>query len=60
MFPKKPVRKDLEEEIAYSRELISVIRDKEIMSDVPAVVENLNLLEETIGDIEDLHLIRQG
>ena len=53
MFPKKPVRKDLEEEIAYSRELISVIRDKEIMSDVPAVVENLNLLEETIGDIED-------
>ena len=53
MFPKKPVRKDLEEEIAYSRELISVIREKEIMSDVPAVVENLNLLEETIGDIED-------
>lgn len=53
MFPEKPKRKDLEEEIIYSRALISVIRDKEIMSDVPAVIENLNLLEETIDDIED-------
>ena len=53
MFPKKPTGKDLSEEIAYSRALISVIREKEIMIDVPVVVEALNLLEETIGDIED-------
>lgn len=53
MFPKKPTGKDLNEEIAYSRALTSVIREKEIMIDVPVVVEALNLLEETIGDIED-------
>ncbi len=53
MFPEKPSGKNLEAEMAYSRELISIIREKKIMSDIPIVVENVNLLEETIEDIED-------
>ena len=53
MFPKKNTSRDINLEIAYSRALITCIRENEIMSDNPHVAEKVDLLEETISDIED-------
>jgi hypothetical protein len=49
-FPTKTNTDVLEDEIAYSQELIQVIEKEEILLQYPKVKEHLNLLRETIED----------
>ncbi|WP_044022531.1 IS1182-like element ISBsp4 family transposase [Bacillus sp. SG-1] len=54
-FPVKPNNDVLEDEIAYSQELIEVIEKEETLLEYPKVKEQLNLLKETVADdIEQL------
>lgn len=54
-FPVKPKNDVLEDEIAYSQELIEVIEKEETLLEYPKVKEQLNLLKETVADdIEQL------
>ncbi|WP_418909861.1 IS1182 family transposase, partial [Bacillus pinisoli] len=57
-FPLKPTNDVLEDEIAYSQELIKVIEKEESLLEYPKVKEQLNLLKETVADdIEQLQSI---
>lgn len=54
-FPAKTKTDVLEDEIAYSQELIEVIEKEEVLLQYPKVKEQLNLLKETVeDDIEQL------
>lgn len=54
-FPLKPNNDVLEDEIAYSEELIGVIEKEETLLEYPKIKEQLNLLKETVADdIEQL------
>jgi transposase len=54
-FPSKTITDVLEDEIAYSQELIDVIEKEERLNQYPKVKEQLNLLKETVeDDIEQL------
>ena len=52
-MPKKNTDNDLEKELAYCKELERVIGQDEIISAIPAIKENLNLLKETVEDIQE-------
>ena len=49
-FPAKTTTDILEDEIAYSQELIEVIEKEEILAQFPKVKEQLNMLKETMED----------
>lgn len=49
-FPAKTKTDVLEDEIAYSKELIGVIEKEELLLQYPKVKEQLNLLKETVAD----------
>lgn len=54
-FPAKTTTDVLDDEIAYSQELIDIIEKEESLTQYPKVKEQLNLLKETItDDIEQL------
>lgn len=54
-FPTKTTTDVLEDEIAYSQELIAVVEKEEALLQYPKVKEQLNLLKETVADdIEQL------
>ena len=54
-FPVKNTEDNLEKEIVYCKELLSVIKGKEELCHYPKVSEKLNMLEETLqDDIEHL------
>jgi transposase len=54
-FPSKTTTDVLEDEIAYSQDLVEVIEKEESLAEFPKVKEQLNLLKETIeDDIEQL------
>jgi len=44
---------DLEKEIVYSKELETLLEASPAISEVPSIKEKLNLLKESIDDIED-------
>lgn len=49
-FPAKTKTDKLEDEIAYSQQLIEIIETQETLLQYPAVKEPLNLLKETVAD----------
>lgn len=54
-FPVKNTENNLEKEIVYCKELLTVIKGNEELSQYPKVSEKINLLEETLqDDIEHL------
>lgn len=58
-FPSKTITDVLEDEIAYSQELIDVIEKEDSLAQYPKVKEQLNLLKETItDDIEHLQSLK--
>ncbi|WP_145411323.1 IS1182 family transposase [Paenibacillus xylanexedens] len=50
VFPSKPVTDVIQDEIAYSQQLVTVIEQDGRFTDFPKVSESLNLLKETIAD----------
>lgn len=58
-FPVKTTTDLLEDEIAYSQELIEVIENEENLVQYPKIKEQLNLLKETVtDDIEQLQSLK--
>lgn len=53
LMPKKNESGDLEEEITYCKELQRRIENDDILSEIPAVKEKLNLLKETVEDTQE-------
>jgi len=56
-LPEKNESGDLEQELAYCRELQRVLDQDQSMSEIPAVKEKLNLLKETIADTKEYYLV---
>ncbi|TDS11816.1 IS1182 family transposase [Sphingobacterium paludis] len=56
-LPEKNESSDLEQELAYCRELQRVLDQDQSMSEIPAVKEKLNLLKETIDDTKEYYLL---
>lgn len=52
-LPKKNEDEDLVHELDYTRELLNIVSDHSCIAEVPAVKQRLNLLKETLTDIED-------
>ena len=52
-LPKKNEDEDLVHELDYTRELLDIVSDHSCIAEVPAVKQRLNLLKETLTDIED-------
>ncbi|CAD0008955.1 IS1182 family transposase [Flavobacterium salmonis] len=52
-MPKKSHTNEVEKELVYCRELEQRIEKEESLSSIPAVKEKLNLLKETIEDIQE-------
>lgn len=51
-MPKKNDSNDLEKEISYSKELETLLEASPTISEVPSIKEKLNLLKESVDDIE--------
>ena len=51
-MPTKNRSNDLENELAYCKELETLLTDTPTLSEVPSIKEKLNLLKETVDDIE--------
>src|SRR5690606_11084233 len=52
-LPQKDESNDLDQELAYCRELQRVLDEDQSISEIPAVKEKLNLLKETIEDTKE-------
>ena len=52
-LPKKNEDEDLVHELDYTKELLDIVSDHACLAEVPAVKQRLNLLRETLADIED-------
>ena len=52
-LPKKNEDEDLVHELDYTKELLDVVSDHSCIAEIPAVKQRLNLLRETLADIED-------
>ena len=52
-LPKKNEDEDLVHELDYTREQLDIVSDHSCIAEVPAVKQRLNLLKETLTDIED-------
>ena len=52
-LPKKNEDEDLVHELGYTKELLDIVSDRACLAEVPAVKQRLNLLRETLADIED-------
>ena len=50
-LPKK--NEDLVHELGYTKELLDIVSDHACLAEIPAVKQRLNLLRETLADIED-------
>jgi len=53
LFPKKPTRNDVVEELDYCREVIKAVEKKEEVAKYPSVKERLNYLKEVVEDYQD-------
>jgi len=56
-LPHKNESGDLEQELAYCRELQRILDQNQSISEIPAVKEKLNLLKETIEDTKEYYLL---
>lgn len=56
-LPDKNESGDLDQELAYCRELQRVLDQDQSISEIPAVKEKLNLLKETIEDTKEYYLL---
>ena len=52
-LPKKNEDEDLVHELDYTKELLDIISGHACITEIPAVKQRLNLLRETLADIED-------
>ena len=52
-LPKKNEDEDLVHELDYTKELLDIVSDQACLAEIPAVKQRLNLLRETLTDIED-------
>ena len=52
-LPTKNEDEDLVHELDYTKELLDVVSDHSCIAEIPAVKQRLNLLRETLADIED-------
>ena len=52
-LPQKNEDDDLSRELDYTQRLLSTIEDNQSMSNIPAVKQRLNMLRETLDDIQD-------
>ena len=52
-LPKKNEDEDLVHELDYTKELLDIVSDHVCLAEIPAVKQRLNLLRETLSDIED-------
>ncbi|MDP3312733.1 IS1182 family transposase [Lutibacter sp.] len=52
-MPKKNIDNDLEKELTYSKELERIVEKEQSISSIPAVQEKLNVLKETIEDVQE-------
>ncbi|HET6243320.1 MAG: IS1182 family transposase [Bacteroidetes bacterium] len=52
-MPRKNVDNDLEKELAYCKELERIVEKEQSISSIPAVQEKLNILKETVEDIQE-------
>ena len=52
-LPKKNEDEDLVHELDYTKELLGIVSDQASLAEIPAVKQRLNLLRETLADIED-------
>ena len=52
-LPKKNEDEDLVHELDYTKELLDIVSDQTSLAEIPAVKQRLNLLRETLADIED-------
>lgn len=52
-LPQKNEDDDLSRELDYTQRLLSTIEDNQGMSNIPAVKQRLNMLRETLDDIQD-------
>ena len=52
-LPKKNEDEDLVHELDYTKELLDIVSDQACLAEIPAVKQRLNLLRETLADIED-------
>lgn len=50
-LPAKNTDDDIQHEIAYSQQLVDFLQTQDILVNIPAISEKLNLLQESIGDI---------
>ena len=56
-LPHKSESNDLDQELAYCRELQKILDQDQSISEIPAVKEKLNLLKETIEDTKEYYLL---
>ena len=56
-LPHKNESNDLDQELAYCKELQKVLDQDQSISEIPAVKEKLNLLKETIEDTREYYLL---
>src|SRR5690606_39644954 len=56
-LPQKNESNDLDQELAYCRELQRVLDEDQSIIEIPAVKEKLNLLKETIEDTKEYYLL---
>ena len=52
-LPKKNEDEDLVHELDYTKELLDIVSDQASLAEIPTVKQRLNLLRETLADIED-------
>ena len=52
-LPKKNDDEDLVHELDYTKELLDIVSDHACLAEIPAVKQRLNLLRETLADVED-------
>ena len=52
-LPEKNEDEDLVHELDYTKELLDIVSDQASLAEIPAVKQRLNLLRETLADIED-------
>jgi transposase len=57
LMPEKNESSDLEKEIAYCKALQKIIEADRPLSEVPAVKEKLNLLQETVEDTQEHYIL---
>ena len=51
-FPEKPATNDLEDELTYCQEVLETVEANPQLSGLPAIIEKVNVLKETMDDIE--------